>query len=296
MISADPGPSLAIGATILIETKRFPVFIDPAHSSVSNWGLFEGTALAVMFPKEGKANLLGSAILVAPGIAIGAMHVFTGVEEEVLAAKAGAYCFGVDGERIDMWSIRHVSSSSDRHSDLAIYSLEFASKMPDDSRFTHAVLSTRTPAIGETLTMVGFRELDLSTGPPPLGQTVVDVSMLASTGVVTQQFPLRRDAFGLPAPCIEVDCHTAGGMSGGPVFDRQGNLVGILSRGMDEGPSWVSLLWPALNWKFKGGWPKGLIPENSRLASLDPNLCSIQGLDAVTLRDDGLKVDYRPWS
>ena len=122
MISADPGPSLAIGATILIETKRFPVFIDPAHSSVSNWGLFEGTALAVMFPKEGKANLLGSAILVAPGIAIGAMHVFTGVEEEVLAAKAGAYCFGVDGERIDMWSIRHVSSSSDWHSDLAIYS------------------------------------------------------------------------------------------------------------------------------------------------------------------------------
>jgi hypothetical protein len=54
----------------------------------------------------------------------------------------------------------------------------------------------------------------------------------------------------LPWPTIEVDCGTKGEITGGPAFDKYRMLVGILTSSFeaedDLGPSYVSLLWPAL--------------------------------------------------
>ena len=44
-------------------------------------------------------------------------------------------------------------------------------------------------------------------------------------------------------------------MSGGPVVDDQGWVVGVLAKGMAGGTSYLALAYPALAAQFEGGWP-----------------------------------------
>lgn len=173
-----------------------------------------------------------------------------------MSEVAGALCYGFDADEVRFWRIRHVTTAGgETPSDLALYSLELASALPDNGEFAQAVVSTRTPAIGERLTIVGLRQGDqrLAQRVPDSPHFQVAMGMSVSSGLVTQQWPHQRDRAMLPFPCVQVDCHTLGGMSGGPAFDDQGRLVGILASSLDGGPSLISLLWPALSWKPPGG-------------------------------------------
>lgn len=60
-------------------------------------------------------------------------------------------------------------------------------------------------------------------------------SKSASPGL--RGYPHGRDRVMLPWPVLEVDCPTWGGMSGGPVFDEHGHLIGLLcsSFSVEEG-------------------------------------------------------------
>jgi hypothetical protein len=107
----------------------------------------------------------------------------------------------------------------------------------------------------------------------------------------------------LPWPVLEVECPTVGGMSGGPVFDSRGRLVGLLCSSLDtedgHGVTYVSLLWPTLTRGFETVWPKNLIPGLTTLLGIDPKLCSIEGREAVTLEPhpsgEGTRIAYRIW-
>ncbi|WP_142916619.1 trypsin-like peptidase domain-containing protein, partial [Klebsiella pneumoniae] len=70
---------------------------------------------------------------------------------------------------------------------------------------------------------------------------------MVSSGLVTAAFPQGRGER-MPAPCIEVEMDTMGGMSGGPVVDSDGNVIGVVSSSFDGGPSYVTLIWDALNY------------------------------------------------
>ncbi len=294
----EPNPERQPGRgdwELTIKPMLFPIEAAQKHFAVNNWGIFAGAVLAVAFPAPDRANMYGSAVLVAPGIAIGAMHVFDEARQRVMAAEVGAMCFGVCEDRIIIWRITQVTSHAGDRSDLAIFSLELASELPPDQTFTVAILSTRTPAIGERLTIVGFRHSnaeELSAGP----ERELHLQLLYSAGPVVHQYPQQRDSFGLPCPCVEVDCHAPGGMSGGPVFDPQGRLVGILSRGLDQGPSWVLLLWPALGWSFGGGWPAQVMVGERRLVDLNDGRCTIERPDAVSIEGDVAKLRYEQWT
>ena len=91
----------------------------------------------------------------------------------------------------------------------------------------------------------------------------------------------------LPWPVLEVDCPTWGGMSGGPVFDDRGNLIGLLcssfSLDSGDGISYVSLLYPALVVKFQGGWPAAAFQEARTLVEMATKMCAIERPEAVSL-------------
>src|SRR5262249_38049728 len=53
-----------------------------------------------------------------------------------------------------------------------------------------------------------------------------------SYGRVFEVHHQKRDEFLANFPCFIADCKVDGGMSGGPVFDRNGFLRGIISRGI----------------------------------------------------------------
>jgi hypothetical protein len=50
----------------------------------------------------------------------------------------------------------------------------------------------------------------------------------------------------MPAACIEVAMDTFGGMSGGPVANDAGYVIGVVSSSFDGGPSYVTLIWDVL--------------------------------------------------
>lgn len=59
--------------------------------------------------------------------------------------------------------------------------------------------------------------------------------------------------------------NTTGGMSGGPVFNTKGHLVGIVSSSYEAydilGPTYVSLIWPAGVGEVAVQWPCGFWPK-----------------------------------
>ena len=50
----------------------------------------------------------------------------------------------------------------------------------------------------------------------------------------------------MPAPCIEVAMDTFSGMSGGPVANDDGYVIGVVSSAFDGGPSYVTLIWDVM--------------------------------------------------
>jgi hypothetical protein len=91
-------------------------------------------------------------------------------------------------------------------------------------------------------------------------------------------------------PVLEVEVRTEGGMSGGPVFDRNGLLLGILCSsfdfGLEGGISYVSLIWPALTIRFEALWPSGFFKNPISLFEMDNRICEIDKRDVLTVEYD----------
>jgi hypothetical protein len=91
-------------------------------------------------------------------------------------------------------------------------------------------------------------------------------------------------------------------MSGGPVFDNRGFLVGLISRSMETedepSPMLGSLLWPILGHRFDGGWP--IAHEQKSLLDLNGTVCLIERPEAVDCSIDEstrrVRSTYEQWS
>jgi hypothetical protein len=120
-------------------------------------------------------------------------------------------------------------------------------------------------------------------------------------GEVAQHFLNGRGSM-LPGPTIEVACSTPGGLSGGPAFDKNGKVFGILSSSLNHedgrGPSFVSLLWPALVRQVTPFFLPQAFPASVRL--LDFEFCSIDRRDVIQLSLDektGVeRMEYEPYT
>jgi hypothetical protein len=178
--------------------------------------------------------------------------------------------------------------------------LELASAIQSGDTLHSAKITTRLPREGDELMICGFKASEKAFA---VAEKVFKGKFIVSKGLVTARYTVRRDSVLLPSPCLEVSCSTWGGMSGGPVFDSLGNLVGILSTSVGdlEGghPSFVSLLFPALAARFEGGWPPGVIPQPARLIDLPQRVCYVDNRDAIRYSVDpstgSTTYEYRPW-
>lgn len=265
---------------------------------------FQGVLLGCSFSDDESHDTLGSAIMVAPGVALGAKHVFEPQMEHMLSDGRIPTCTAITEEGLHLWSVHKINLIPD--TDLAILGLQRVSEYPQDRTFRHASISTRLPRIGERLHIAGFRQVtsekteeDGNNCYHTYGDTIV------CSGVITERYPLGRDKANIPWPVLEVNCPTWGGMSGGPVFDEHGLLIGILCSSINypphehEGTTYVSLLWPALSQTYEGGWPTALFPNPTTLLELPHNLCDIDRREAVSYQLNAetgrLLTTYHAW-
>jgi hypothetical protein len=322
----DAIQNLPEGTTLHFEFGQWFPGEPPARWSSNNVGYYKGILLSVHFegredfkrpdaPAESKEDAAhwgtceGSAILVAPGIAITAAHVVEDKISLIGAGKMGISCIGPTEGGLQLWRV-HKITPLDR-TDLVIMTLKYWTDLPADHRFHLPCISTRLPAIGETVMISGFQASafagpvkEVIDGVPVFaiedGKSTYSANVRAATGRVVQHHLAGRPGI-VPGPTIEVDIGTDGGMSGGPVFDASGNLIGVLSTCLhhedQKGPSIVSLIVPTLGQRVDACFGKYL-SGSVRLIDLDPGLCQILGRENLTITDGPsgeTRIEIRGW-
>jgi hypothetical protein len=255
---------------------------------------FDGMLLSMHFGGSQGYTVDGSAALVAPGVALCATHVIESHLDALRSNQTACLCLGPSKFGLQIWLLRTVTNVPD--TDITILGLACASALPTDRTFRQWTLATRLPKIGERMTLTGFRPTSAVASTD--GGLLCHGNVIASVGAVTATYPAGRDRAMIPWPAVEVDCAALGAMSGGPAYNEEGRLVGLVCTSLTgesgkTGPAYVSLLWGAFAYPFSGGWPEGLLPGTRSLLQLDPRMCSIVGRESIEVTGEGETLAWR---
>lgn len=224
----------------------------------------------------------GSGVIIGPGMILTATHVL----EEYISINESPIIFSFlpeDKARVWIPTAKVTCSGSSTYrldekiiSDLSIVSCNLHSESYMEYPLSLIPLELSLPLPGSRLWAVGFRK----------GNVEDDrlLTPLVTSGVVLNCFPHGRGER-MPSPCIEVDMEAYGGMSGGPVFNEDGRVIGIVSSSFDGGPTYVTLVWDAMR-----------IPVNNLPDNIWPGKYSgiLEGIDLGLVRVKGrFKADSK---
>lgn len=271
-ITGDPLPHLAVGSAIdVVPFVHLGTEGSPRPESIANWEAFDGSLIAIGLRSESSTQLLGSGVIVGPGLAVTATHIFSDNLDELNSGSLSPFAIGVRGHAADIWQI--TSINLDPADDTAYVSITLISPIPKGWEFRAVPLTTRCPQEGEVLAVIGFRfpeELVRSAQEPhesALG------ALYISRGPVSEVFPTRRDEHLLNYPSFQIECGVLPSMSGGAILDASGHLIGIVSRGLSttdgETLTFGSWLAPTMGRQLTLPWPPGMYPTEFDLATAD---------------------------
>ena len=215
------------------------------------------TAVAML--NADKCWCYGSAVQIAPGLALAAKHVVWPEAGNLYLGQQSSICVAPTKWGLDVWGVNGFVGGN---CDVVTLTQVRKSPMPPEGPIVHTMASRRMPLVGEPVAMLGFVA---SQAEFPL----IDVKGTPHLrfGHVIDCYPKGRDTQ-MPGPCFAVAMGASGGMSGGPVFDERGRLVGIVSSSIDDGIggiAFVSTLDLALSREVEPVWPRGLGLKRQRL-------------------------------
>jgi hypothetical protein len=237
----------------------------------------------VEFP-SGETHVIGTATVVSGYLAVTAGHVIDDIIHRFGATK-GEHGFEVfnysvrlyqtiPGPRYIVWNVAAAWRSEE--SDLALLHLALHRlshpEKPVEWRCPRIVCTS--PALGTEVAAFGYHSSTVKTRLNPdnshhLG--LLDVPQ-ASTGEVEEILPRGQPAGRFTFPCYRVAARFDAGMSGGPVYDGQGQLCGIISGtygNTEERPiSYVAMLWPMLRLQISAN-RSGRYPKNVTYPAID---------------------------
>lgn len=103
------------------------------------------------------------------------------------------------------------------------------------------------PAVDTPIVAFGYRRQSVSVAS---SQGRVTATLTRSHGIVQEIHPEHRDQSRLRFPCFRTDAQFDGGMSGGPVFNQDGRVCGIVCSSIpatspkDAHSSYAASVWP----------------------------------------------------
>lgn len=140
--------------------------------------------------------------------------------------------------------------------------------------------SPRGPRPGELVVAIGFPTINTFAGTLEAARTTIEEGMMVAYGHVTHIHPNGRDRAN-PTPVFEVEANWPPGMSGAPVLDARGEVVGIVSRSyVPEASDGVGTGWAT--------WLEGLPDFDHWAPTLDP--------DNADRRMGWAAVQFEPWN
>lgn len=218
-------------------------------------------AFALASHRDNVWHASGTAVVIAPCLLLTARHVI-----DHHWRRFGNGDVPVEGEGHFLLYARHYHSSPDvgivwtvtrfwvhQTSDLALLFVQ--SGAPECAGYTWKLprLQLVPPGIGTKVAAFGYRESTtiIDRHEDSLLTVTWNEKPTTSLGIVTEIYPDRRDSVMLNFPSFQTDARFEPGMSGGPVFSDQGELVGIVctglaSDGSDEPVSTATSIWPLM--------------------------------------------------
>lgn len=108
------------------------------------------------------------------------------------------------------------------------------------------------PKIGSQITAIGYYQMAGSLENSDTSVIKYAMETAISTGTIEAIYPEYRDKGMLSFPCFHSNAKFNHGMSGGPIFDEQGNVLGVVCSGLNSSEeacefiSYGSLIYPIL--------------------------------------------------
>ncbi len=221
----------------------------------------------------------GTGVIIAPHLIITARHVIedfinqftnvrleknmkTGKENETIDhVNIFAAQYAENGNKIYVWRAYEIYFCL--QSDIAFLYVLSANNESADYSWKKCKIDLNLPSVGARIVGFGFHN---STSKISVGEQGTslhwDNSAATTIGKVVEIFPERRDSVRLNFPCFQTDAQFEGGMSGGPVFNEEGSLCGLIcdsfpaTNEFPEHVSYVTLLWPAMITQLKIPYPE----------------------------------------
>jgi V8-like Glu-specific endopeptidase len=210
-----------------------------------------------------KLLALGTAVRIAPGLALTAKHViwsaWTNLQSSVLPSGSKPvqlsfqiYAINFSGESANpaFWTIERVWGPP--LSDLAILQVRPVSE-DMDQKYANAGLRINAlpPKVGDSVAAFGYPSSSIEAFTREPLSITFRVHALTTSGPVLQVFDNRRERGMLNFPCFEINARFEPGMSGGGVFNQAGELCGIICSALRpaDGVShiaYAATLWPVL--------------------------------------------------
>ncbi|WP_313553128.1 serine protease [Brevundimonas sp.] len=233
------------------------------------WGTFLTADHVVDFMRTGRPKGSGSSdqiyefngdqTLIAM-LGIGMIFGTIGIPQEALARIIQTYTPGIQVED----PMDFIGGGVTRKPlDLAVLR---SAERPPETMIANLPIRLRQPGprIGDVVVAVGYPQIDTFHGDAERAKTRVAEGMFAGYGVVKELYPRGRDQAN-PTPVFEVGANWPSGMSGGPVFNMAGEVIGLVSRGLEpaEGET-IGTAWAT--------WFEALPQMSAWVPIVDPNM------------------------
>ena len=238
--------------------KETPEVLAPSELIKPKLGTTESAFILVAeHEHELKKEPFGSGFFIAPNLALTARHVIAEMWREYnynpklpfkdreleTNFKVSAYKYLAGENEPAIWYAEMVWNSE--FTDISFLSLKPVNKLAHDYRMTvQPELTMDMPQKEEQTTAYGFPKIteEQLQGAIEIGShKLYPVKLEAHVIAVNEQ---RKDSGMVKWPCIEVNAKFAHGMSGGPVYNEQGQICGVVCHENTASALWLAFLTP----------------------------------------------------
>jgi len=240
------------------ESQGYPGFVETGlRSPITEF------ALSLVAHRANEFHPSGTAAVIAPHLAITAKHVITDYweryegcvpEEGLMSGTFYLQAFQClrEGTVGALWDVTRLWLSP--HTDVAFLRLTPASDQAVHHVWRAPRMNLLPPPVQSRVSGFGYH----SSSIVPVAEDGKTVSLrwkdapTTTRGTVVEHHVVRRDSVCLTFPCYRMDARFDGGMSGGPIFNADGELAGVICSSMPpdeldgEHTSYAATLWPAM--------------------------------------------------